>query len=349
MRSLASWLAAVRLCQLDWTVQAQSVVTVDWNAAPLAITPMVATVHDCTGGASGNPHHDGADSVYPPTKFDIVDAIAARRRELASPLARLWWDTIVVMKFSDNRTTAWGPEPAPPNTTQVCSALCPGCPCCPADGYVQPHCYCCDSPFFNPGYTTSWNFSAMDVKVLRFQESVVDPASTVLQVTGNNPEPWWFNYTAAGDGAPTNDEHIGHYFSRVLDWYGKGGFTDELGVFHHSGHNVTFGYLEVLNEVDFNRHIYFSNETGAPGSTCAPHATEAECAAGLVANVRRYIALYDAVVRVVHQNHPHIKFVGNCLAGRGDALDSLVWRTFLNRSEHASDIPWPIDAVSYHM
>ena len=120
-------------------------------------------------------------------------------------------------------------------------------------------------------------------------------------------------------------------------------------MYHHSGHNITFGYLEILNEVDLQRHIYFSNATGALASTCAPNTTSDQCAQGLVANVRRYIALYDAVVRVVHQNHPNIKFVGNCLAGRGDTLDSLVWRTFLNRSEHASDIPWPIDAVSFHM
>ena len=58
-------------------------VTVDWRGAPLAVTPMVATVHDVSAGASGNPHHDGRESVYPPTKYDIVDALAQRRRELA--------------------------------------------------------------------------------------------------------------------------------------------------------------------------------------------------------------------------------------------------------------------------
>jgi hypothetical protein len=65
--------------------------------------------------------------------------------------------------------------------------------------------------------------------------------------------------------------------------------------------------------------------------------------------VRRYIKLYDGIVREVHKYHPDIKFVGNCLSGRGDAQDSLVWRTFLNRSEHAQDLPWPIDAVSFHL
>eukprot|EP01045_Picozoa_sp_COSAG04_P017248 COSAG04_NODE_1511_length_6492_cov_2.089786_3_plen_215_part_00 len=126
-------------------------------------------------------------------------------------------------------------------------------------------------------------------------------------------------------------------------------------MYHHSGHNVSFGYLEVLNEVDWNRHIYHSHDTGSvgpppqPGSTCAPNVSAAACAEGLIANVRRYIELFDGIVRVVHRNHPHIKFVGNCLAGQGSAIDSLVWRTFLSREEHASDIPWPISAVSFHM
>eukprot|EP01045_Picozoa_sp_COSAG04_P017249 COSAG04_NODE_1511_length_6492_cov_2.089786_4_plen_277_part_00 len=195
-------------------------VTVDWRGAPLAVTPMVATVHDVSAGASGNPHHDGRESVYPPTKYDIVDALAQRRRELASPLARLWWDTSVVMTFPDNRTTAWGPEPAPPNTTSLCAPLCPGCPCCPPGGWVEPDCYCCNIRE-NAGQHTSWNFSAMDTKVLRFQQAVVDPSSTVLQVTGNNPEAWWWRYVPTNDGPaidPTG-EQMGGYFSRVLDWY----------------------------------------------------------------------------------------------------------------------------------
>ena len=153
----------------------------------------------------------------------------------------------------------------------------------------------------------------LDEALLRFQQAVVDPSSTVLQVTGNNPEAWWWRYVPTNDGPavdPTG-EQMGGYFSRVLDWY-KGGFTDEFGVYHHSGHNVSFGYLEVLNEVDWNRHIYHSHDTGSvgpppqPGSTCAPNVSAAACAEGLIANVRRYIELFDGIVRVVHRNHPDV-------------------------------------------
>ena len=42
---------------------------------------------------------------------------------------------------------------------------------------------------------------------------------------------------------------------KILFKYGfglaTGGFTDELGKYQHSGHNYTFGYLEVLNEMDY--------------------------------------------------------------------------------------------------
>ena len=103
----------------------------------------------------------------------------------------------------------------------------------------------------------------------------------------------------------------------------------EFGQYHHSGYNFTFGYLEILNEIDLRPHIWFSNDP--------------------VANTRRYISLYDGVASVVRKNHPTIKFVGNCLAGRGDQDNGVVWRTFLNQSEHRPGTPWPPEAVSWHM
>jgi hypothetical protein len=117
-----------------------------------------------------------------------------------------------------------------------------------------------------------------------------------------------------------------HYFSRVLDWYQKGGFVDELGRRHRSGHNYSFGFLEVLNEVNLHADVYI-------GPTPLD-------------SIRNYIRFYDGVAKVVRANHPGIKLIGNCMAGAGSAL---VWRTFLNRSEHAGGTPWPIDAVSYHV
>lgn len=36
----------------------------------------------------------------------------------------------------------------------------------------------------------------------------------------------------------------GRYFSRILGWYTKGGFTDELGVLHRSGHHYRWKHCE---------------------------------------------------------------------------------------------------------
>ena len=38
----------------------------------------------------------------------------------------------------------------------------------------------------------------------------------------------------------------GEYFSRIVSWYTKGGFVDELGVRHVSNHSYSWKYWEVL-------------------------------------------------------------------------------------------------------
>ena len=45
------------------------------------------------------------------------------------------------------------------------------------------------------------------------------------------------------------------YYVRLMSWYTKGGFTDELGKFHQSGYNYKFQYWEVLNEPDLEHNI----------------------------------------------------------------------------------------------
>ena len=61
---------------------------------------------------------------------------------------------------------------------------------------------------------------------------------------------------------------------------------------------------------------------------------------------RRYIQVYDGIATKVHERHPHIKFIGYCHAGRGDAVG---WSAFLNQSEHQPGTPWPPEAVSFHL
>jgi hypothetical protein len=234
-------------------------ITVAWDSTPLAISAAVNAWHDTPLGASGNPAHD---EVYPPSTYDIVDSMDAARSQLRAPYVRMWSDTSYVYDWPNStRQTVVGPMLLPPNTTETCRLNFPNCTCCPKAG-----CPCCTNPTpwgspvdSQPGRiaeTTSWDFRALDVQVKHLMGSVAFPETSILQLTGNAP-PWWF--WAPGQDhrefADPTGVREGQYFSRVLDWYQKGGFTDELGVYHHSGHNYTWGFLEVLNEMDceYNR------------------------------------------------------------------------------------------------
>ena len=144
-----------------------------------------------------------------------------------------------------------------------------------------------------------------------FADHLAFPETTVLAITGNTL-PWWWNNqssaTSAGFADPTGAT-AGDFFVRILDWYIKGGFTDELGLYHHSGHNYSFGYLEVLNEIDLNLQLY-PDTPGTQWAKCRDNVTEALCAHGLLANIRRYIKIYDGIATRVREHHPSIKFVG---------------------------------------
>ena len=114
-------------------------VSVAWDEPPLAVSPAINSWHDTPLGASGNPHHDGPTSPYPPSEWDIVDALNAGRAALASPHVRLWSDTQYVYDWpSSPRTTVVGPAALPPNTTATCAVLFPACACCP-----RADCDCC--------------------------------------------------------------------------------------------------------------------------------------------------------------------------------------------------------------
>ena len=278
------------------TIAQPVVACVDWCAEPVARTGAVHSLHDVSSGASGNPLHD---DVYPPSVYDIVDEINERRRELGHPLDRIWWANGVEWQWPLNHTVN--------SLTRVLHA----------DPEPTP-----------PNYTSQrahWDLRALDVKVLNLQASVKFPETSILQLQGPRADLL----------ADSSGKKLGEYFSRVLDWYQHGGFTDEFGQYHHSGHNITFGYLEILNEID-----------GSFDADLCKH--QGICNSPLNAT-RAYIKLYDGVVSVVRQRHPKMKFVGNCLSQRGEEDGGIVWRTFLNRSEHATGTPWPIDAVSYHL
>ncbi|WP_441959310.1 hypothetical protein [Mycolicibacterium houstonense] len=113
---------------------------------------------------------------------------------------------------------------------------------------------------------------------------------------------------------PTFTE-VADYFYRLASWYIAGGFTDELGRWHESGHSYRFAYWEVLCEPDLR---------GMPPKT--------------------YTALYDAVVRRLQPLDPEMKFVGLSLTHRHH--DPEYFWTFLDPANH-HDHAAP-DAMSFH-
>ena len=154
---------------------------IGWDEPPLAVTPIVNSWHDTAQGSAGNPAHD---SVYPPTEYDIVDALNARRRELRSPYARLFSETNLVYDWPNStRTTVVGPSALPPNTSDTCRYLFSKCTCCP-----RADCPCVAGQIAK---TTSWDFSALDIQVAALQNNTAFPHTNIMQFTGN-VEPWWW-------------------------------------------------------------------------------------------------------------------------------------------------------------
>jgi hypothetical protein len=77
---------------------------------------------------------------------------------------------------------------------------------------------------------------------------------------------------------------VADYFYRIASWYIAGGFTDEHGTWHASGHRYRFAYWEVLCE---------------PDSRIDP---------------ATYTRLYDAVVTRLRELDPDMRFVGLSLS-----------------------------------
>jgi len=111
-------------------------------------------------------------------------------------------------------------------------------------------------------------------------------------------------------------KEVSDYFARIVGWYTQGGFTDELGHRHDSGHHYKVDYWEILNEPEYEHAI----------------------------GPQMYTRLYDAVSTAIHQVDPRIKFVGMSLATPSKSPDFFEY--FLDSRNHLPGIP--LDAISYH-
>ncbi|HEX8986067.1 MAG TPA: glycosyl hydrolase family 39 [Bryobacteraceae bacterium] len=157
------------------------------------------------------------------------------------------------------------------------------------------------------GHTTVMNFSTIPAWMFKTQKPVEYPS---------DPNQVFWNYTQGSEPVDPSEKQIAAYFARLVSWYTKGGFTDELGKFHDSGYHYKFPYWEVLNEVDME------------------HNTTPQV----------YTKRYDAIVEAVHKVSPDTKFMGLALAFTSGNPEW--YEYFLNPANHQPGIP--LDFISYH-
>ena len=177
---------------------------------------------------------------------------------------------------------------------------------------------------------TSWDFSLIDPMTIDFLNatqghSVILNFSTIPAWLFKAPKPVEYpqdpnavtwNYTQGTELRDPSGKELGDYYGRLVSWYVNGGFTDEYGKRHESGHHFKIPYWEVLNEVDFEH-------------TMTPE---------------QYAVRYDAIVNGIRKVAPDMKFVGLALAAPSDRPQ--MFEYFLNAKNHKPGIP--LDMISYH-
>lgn len=175
---------------------------------------------------------------------------------------------------------------------------------------------------------TSWDFSVIDPMTEDFinaisGHSVILNFSTIPQwmFETEKPVPYpadpdqvTWDYEQGTQFRDPSLKEVADYYARLVSWYTEGGFTDEYGQRHQSGHHYKIDWWEVLNEVD-------SEHSMTP---------------------QTYTRVYDAIVEAVHRVDPHIKFVALALGSEPPDY----FEYFLNHKNHKPGIP--IDMISYH-
>jgi hypothetical protein len=157
------------------------------------------------------------------------------------------------------------------------------------------------------GHPTVMNFSTIPTWLFKTDKPVTYP-------TDPNQPVW--NYTQGTELRDPTGKEMAGYYERLLSWYTKGGFTDELGARHDSGYHYSFPIWEVLNEMD-------SEHSMTPED---------------------YTKHYDMIVEAIHRVSPETKFMGLALALPRDHPDFFEY--FLNPANHKPGIP--LDYISYH-
>lgn len=131
----------------------------------------------------------------------------------------------------------------------------------------------------------------------------------------DDPYQVYWDYNQGTQLRDTSIKELAGYYARLFSWYTKGGFKDELGVFHPSGHFYKIPYWEVLNEPDLEHNI----------------------------SPQLYTKIYDAIVGELKKISPATKFIGISAAfiKSPDYFDY-----FLNAKNHQPGIV--AEGISYH-
>lgn len=157
------------------------------------------------------------------------------------------------------------------------------------------------------GHSVVLDFSTIPAWMFKTDKPVSYPA---------NPDTITVDYTKGTELRDSSMRELGDYYARLVSWYTRGGFTDELGKYHSSGHHYKIAYWEVFNEADWEHHM----------------------------TAKQYTERYDAVVTAIHKVDPEIKFVGLVLSA--PMTEAGMVEYFLNHANHRPGIP--LDMISYH-
>lgn len=177
---------------------------------------------------------------------------------------------------------------------------------------------------------THWDFSYVDPVVEDFF-SAQEGRPSILNVA---TIPQWMFADASPPEVPADPDiavwnyeqgaalrdptlrEISQYYERVARWYIKGGFRDELGEWHSSGHHYKPAYWEVFNEPEYEHNF----------------------------SPAQYTSLYDVITSRLHGVDRHLKFTGASLAVPDHSEE--FFNYFLDHSHHAPHAR--LDAISYH-
>jgi hypothetical protein len=177
---------------------------------------------------------------------------------------------------------------------------------------------------------TSWDFSLIDPMTIDFLKAteghpVMLNFSTIPQwmfktakpvpYPADPDQPVW-NYTQGTELRDPTMKELADYYVRLVSWYTKGGFIDEFGKEHKSGHHFKIAYWEIFNEIE------------------GEHDTTPQ----------QYTARYDAIAGALHKLDPQMKFVA--LALMSPSQGAHFFEYFLNPKNHKPGVP--LDMISYH-